>query len=208
MNVIVPRHRSSCSAWLELGPVEVLSQAYADRMVRKHRWNAPLMFSPSAWDLRRLDPGYMLDVGCGIGRQLMFNGGHGIGVDPNLGCVEVARKSGLNVVTPEDFAADQASFDSILIAHVLEHISDCEAVALLAKYLPYLKLGGQVILLTPQEKGFASDPTHLRFVDLSNLRKLAIGAGLNVTRAYSFPFPRWAGKMFVGNEFRLTARKV
>jgi hypothetical protein len=74
-------------------------------------------------------------------------------------------------------------------------------------YLRFLRPGGRLILITPQEAGYASDATHLTFLDLDALAALARGLGLEVERRYSFPFPRSAGRAFRYNEFVLVARK-
>ena len=99
------------------------------------------------------------------------------------------------------------SFDSLLIAHVLEHMDRADDVQLIRDYLPYLKPGGQVCFITPQERGYASDATHVQFVDFEGSSSMAEEAGLTVEKAYSFPFPRWAGKPFIYNEFIVVARK-
>jgi len=185
--------------------MELLSPDYAERMARKH-FALRFLPSPSKWDLRRLRPGRLLDVGCGIGRQLGFVDGNGVGIDPNPDCVAMARSAGLDVVAPEDFRAEAGSFDSLLIAHVFEHISAKEGDDLLAKYVPFVRSGGQIILIAPQEKGYGSDPTHIRFVDLPEMKRTVESVGARVTRAYSFPLPRGAGKFYIGNEFRLIAQ--
>jgi 2-polyprenyl-3-methyl-5-hydroxy-6-metoxy-1,4-benzoquinol methylase len=167
--------------------------------------------APYRWNLRRLQPGFMLDVGCGLGRNLAHVGGHGVGVDPNRACLREARAAGFTAYTPEEFAASPdakaARFDSLLVAHVLEHMSFEEALGLVRDNLAYVKPGGQLILITPQELGYAGDDTHVQFMDLGALRRLAEALGVTVTRAFSFPFPRWAGRLFRYNEFVLTARK-
>ena len=59
----------------------------------------------------------------------------------------------------------------------------------------------------PQERGYASDPTHVRFTDGNALAELAISVGLTPQPWFSFPFPRRAGKAFIYNEFCLLAVK-
>lgn len=186
--------------------MEVLSQDYAQRLADKQltAWTRP---SPYKWNIRRLKPGYTLDIGCGIGRNLNFLGGKGVGVDANPDCVRIAREMGLKAFTPDEFAAEPESFDSLLIAHVLEHVPHDAGAKLISDYLPYVKRGGQVILITPQEAGYASDPTHTQFIDFDALKAFAEGAGCAVTSSFSFPFPRFAGKLFLYNEFVVTARK-
>ena len=151
----------------------------------------------------------MLDVGCGIGRNLAHLGGNGVGVDHNEGCIQVARSRGLTAYLPKDFHrspdAKQSSFDSILVAHVLEHLDEGTADGLLDEYLSYLRPGGRVVMITPQERGYASDASHVRFVDFDGMRDHARRCGLTLEREYSFPFPRRLGKLFICNEFVVVA---
>jgi SAM-dependent methyltransferase len=162
--------------------------------------------APYRWNLRRLRLGRVLDVGCGVGRNLRHCAPGSVGVDHNAHSVAAARARGLTAFTPEEFAATDSvpgSFDSLLCAHVLEHLDAAKAAALLATYLPYVRPGGRAVLITPQEAGFASDATHVRFVGFAELEEEARAAGLQVRRAYSFPLPRAAGRLFRHNEFVL-----
>ena len=68
-------------------------------------------------------------------------------------------------------------------------------------YLPFLKQDGRICFITPQEAGFKTDATHVRFVDFTGLGELAGELGMHVARHYSFPLPRMLGKVFPYNEF-------
>ncbi|HEY1752559.1 MAG TPA: methyltransferase domain-containing protein [Caulobacteraceae bacterium] len=188
----------------------VLQDEYADRLLRLQTplWKRVLdVQAPYRWNLRRLQPGRMLDVGCGIGRNLANVPGS-VGVDPNEACVAAARRRGFEAYTPAELTAAEGSFDSLLIAHVLEHLTPEQADQLAAENLKYLKPGGRLILITPQERTFAMDATHIWFVDFKVLGELVTRWGLTQERAYSFPFPRWLGKLIPHNEFVVTARKA
>lgn len=167
--------------------------------------------APYRWNVRHLNLGETLDVGCGLGRNLTHLDGHGVGVDTNPASVDVCRTKGLVAYTADEFFGSDlstpGSFDSLLVAHVLEHMSAAEASSLINAYLPSVRLGGQVVVITPQERGFESDPTHVRFVDFSAAADLARSFGLTIVRQYSFPFPRHLGRYFVYNEFVTVARK-
>ena len=82
-----------------------------------------------------------------------------------------------------------------------------QAVEILAGYLEYLAPGGLVVLICPQEKGYASDSTHVAFTDLDGLADVCGQLGLTVRDRLSFPFPRAAGKLFTYNEFVVSAVK-
>jgi SAM-dependent methyltransferase len=167
--------------------------------------------APYRWNLRRLDLGFTLDIGCGIGRNLVHLRGVGVGIDHNPASVEVARRRGLQAFTPEEFEASSfhsaGRFESLLLAHVVEHMTRPEAVALIRRYLSVLKPSGKVVLITPQERGHRPDPTHVEFLDFEALREIARKAGLAPIREYSFPLPRPFGRVFRHNEFVSISRK-
>jgi 2-polyprenyl-3-methyl-5-hydroxy-6-metoxy-1,4-benzoquinol methylase len=166
--------------------------------------------APYRWNVRRLELGRALDVGCGIGRNLMHLGGGAVGIDHNARAVEIARRRGCIAFTPDEFAASEyardAVFDGLLCAHVVEHMNFDEASTLLAEHLRFVRPGGRVALLAPQEAGFRSDPTHVEFMDLARLRQLLDTHGVVCERAYSFPFPRVVGRVFPHNEFVVVGR--
>ena len=153
----------------------------------------------------------MLDIGCGLGRGLKFLDGNGVGVDHNLTFVEACRRDGLTAFTAEGFLesefAQGSRFDSLILMHVLEHLDDGQADDIFDTYLPYVRSGGSVVCVTPQERGFASDPTHTVFVDDSYLVSLLERHDLTVDRVRSFPLPRSFGKSFIYNEFTIRATK-
>jgi len=151
-------------------------------------------------------------VGCGIGRNLLHFPTEGVGVDTNAECVRVARARGLTAFTPAEFEHSSeynrpGRFDSILFAHVAEHMTEAQVVTLLQEYAALLRPGGQLILITPQEAGFKSDATHVEFMDFQRLTRISERLGLVPDRAFSFPFPRWAGRLFTYNEFVVVSRK-
>lgn len=166
---------------------------------------------PYRLHLQKLRLGFVLDIGCGIGRNLLNLKGSGVGVDHNPHSVSVARSRGLIAYTPEEFLdtnfAREAAFDAILISHVLEHMKRDEAVVLVKQYLPFLKSGGRVLMITPQERGFGSDATHMEFMNFGAHSAIAVAAGLSVEKFYSFPFPRIFGSVFKYNEFVTIACK-
>jgi len=187
---------------------------YAERLNRlqNKRWKKLLnVQAPYRANIRRMRLGRTLDVGCGNGRNLSYLPEGSVGVDHNAHLIAVARDRGGEAYTVGEFFADPdlcaaGAFDSILAAHLVEHLTATEAREVLRPYLPSVRPGGQVVFITPQERGFASDPTHVEFTDHDALAELSTDLGLVPVRRYSFPFPRSAGKLFVYNEFNFIAR--
>lgn len=190
-------------------------RAYAERLaaISGVRWKRLLhVQAPYQAHIRRLHLGRTVDIGCGIGRNLASLGPGSVGIDHNRHSVELARSQGLAAFTLDEFFTDDAlsapeSYDSLLASHLVEHLDPAQARTILARYTGLLRPGGRVAFITPQERGYASDPTHVTLAGYDELRALAHDLGLAVERTYSFPFPRWAGAVFVYNEFVVLARK-
>ncbi len=164
---------------------------------------------PYRRNLARLNLGPTLDVGCGIGRNLVHLPPGSLGVDHNVESVRIAGERGLAAMTGDEFdatAAGRAPFESLLMAHVLEHMTEVQGDELLAHYLPHVMPGGTVVLICPQERGFSSDDTHVRFVDEVGLREHAGRHGIAQVHSRSFPFPRALGRLFTYNEFVFVGR--
>lgn len=187
---------------------------YTDRLVRLQTqwWKRILPVQlPYRLHLKSLHLGRVLDVGCGNGRNLHHLDPRSVGVDHNPFSVQEARDAGLTAYTTEEFFADPklsapAAFDSMLVAHVIEHLSAEDARTILASYLPCIAPGGRIVFITPQERGYASDATHVTFSDLEALRIIAQDLGIRTEKTYSFPFLRGLGRHFTYNEFVLLGR--
>ena len=196
-------------------PTDTRAEEYAARLeaLEGARWKRWLgVQAPYRWNLRRLDLGFTLDVGCGVGRNLAHIDGGGVGVDHNPHSVAIARGRGFEAYPEEEFwgsshAAPEA-FDALLFSHVLEHMPSSEASALVGKYLRLLRGSGKVVLITPQEAGHRGDPSHVDFTDFETLHRILADHRLRPERCFSFPFPRILGRIFPFNEFIVVGRKA
>jgi hypothetical protein len=180
---------------------------YTERLLRlqSQSWKQKLGFAnPYAVHLRRVAAGATLEVGCGIGRVLNFAPDRMVGVDLNAESVRVCRQRGLQAYLPDEFMQrfdGQRPFQTMILSHVVEHMSLQDAIDLVQAYLPYLQDDARLVLIAPQERGFASDPTHVEFMDFPKLAQICAGAGFKVAKSYSFPFVRALGTNFIYNEF-------
>lgn len=187
---------------------------YAERLNRLQgkRWKKVLnVQAPYRANLRRMRLGRTLDVGCGNGRNLSYLDAGSVGVDHNPHLVQASRERGCEAYTVEEFFADPnlsapGAFDAMLAAHLIEHLERAEALEILRSYLPCVRPGGRIVFITPQERGYASDPTHVVYTDHQSLREISDELGLRPVKQYSFPFPRQAGKLFIYNEFNHIAQ--
>jgi len=191
------------------GEGDTTSTAYSERLATLSgaRWKRLVdVQRPYRWNLRRLiGQRRTLDVGCGIGRNLANLPPGSVGVDHNPTSVELCRKQGFQAETSAEFLArtpeETTPFDAMLVAHVVEHLDEGAAADVIRPYLAYVRPGSPVVLICPQERGFASDATHTVFTDHAALRALVAELGLTFRREFSFPLPRFTGKVFTYNEF-------
>lgn len=202
------------SAHLATRAPDTQAMAYTKRLQTKSgaRWKQILdVQAPYRRHLQAMGLGRVLDVGCGIGRTMQFFD-EAVGVDHNPDSIAHVRELGLTGWTADEWPecpdARPESFDTILVAHVLEHLDEQLGQQLLQDYLPCLRPGGRLVLICPQEAGQASDATHVRFLDYDDLDRAARHVGCLPESVGSFPFPRVAGRRFPYNESILVARKL
>lgn len=79
-------------------------------------------------------------------------------------------------------------------------MTSLEFESLLQGFLFALRPRGRVVVICPQEAGYASDNTHVEFMDESKISGVLKRLGLQLQAAYSFPLPRAFGRHFRQNE--------
>ena len=183
-------------------------EEYAARLVsiQSAAWKEKFrLLDPYSWQIKYICKGNVLEIGSGIGRNLRALKGRSIGVDHNKTSVDFANEKGLKSLTSTQFLTNSEyknqKFDTILLSHVLEHIDEETQNEIFVQYLPFLKPNARVVIICPQEVGYDSDPTHIRWVDEEILMKTLISLNCTKIKVSSFPFPRRVGTKFIYNQF-------
>ncbi len=193
---------------MDVGSDQTTGVDYTKRLQRlEGSWIKSILkpVNPYRWNIRKLATGRVLDIGCGIGRNLRYlKRDDALGVDHNEASVQVVKNLGFSALTVGEFELVASSFseafDTVLISHVLEHLSLDEAAKLIEAYLPALKVGGRVVAICPQQKGYESDESHKTYFSIEKLEDLLTKNQLTKIRSFSFPLPRVFGKFFIYNE--------
>lgn len=189
--------------------VEPIKDAeYAERLAKLQgaKWKQVLdVQAPYRRIITKYCPGKVLEVGSGIGRNLRNLRGNAVGIDTNAEAVQMCRDLGFRAYTPQEFIGSPddvpGSYNALLLAHLLEHVTFDDGNELIRSHLKYLRPGASVMVICPQERGYASDPTHIRWVDFAELDEHRRAVGLELVNERSFPLPRLLGKAFIYNEF-------
>jgi len=135
--------------------------------------------------------GRLLDVGCGIGDMLKFRP-NSVGVDINERTVAYCRRIGheAHVMQPDQLPFDSASFDSVLLDNVLEHIA--EPAPLIAELSRVLPAGGRLLIGVPGVSGWHADPDHKVLYDQNTLVNHLESAGFTSVEVFHSPLFRSA----------------
>ena len=168
----------------------IASHVVAFMAEREQAWLYTYFYLP--WT----EGGRLLEVGCGSGWQLgrMKEAGWSVqGVDFDPEAVDAAQRRGLDVVVGDvrELGLPAASFDAIVMAHVIEHVFD--PVGLLTECARLLKPGGRLVSITPNGQSLGhriyrsswrglEPPRHIAVFTPGGLRLACDGAGLVVER--------------------------
>ncbi len=148
--------------------------------------------------------GRALDIGCGNGkfmRRMNSLGWRFEGVEFNPVAVDVCRRAGLKVFHGDLHAAafEENSFDLVSARHLIEHVSDPDA--LMSEIARILKRGGRLVVRTPNSLALGRQwfgtywydndvPRHLILFSPANLRMLAGRHGLLSLTEKTFTTPK------------------
>jgi SAM-dependent methyltransferase len=127
---------------------------YTDRLrtLTAPRWKQVLdVQRPYRWNARRLlGDRFVLDVGCGIGRNLEHLSPNAVGVDHNAASIAECRERGLTAYTTDEFFADfeqhRGRYTGLIAAHLVEHMRPEQAVEILQSYSEALAPGARADL--------------------------------------------------------------
>jgi len=150
-------------------------------IVRKPGGGAPALSHTNRTRARvtvKLMQGRVLDLGCGEGHLagLIAESGHEVvGIDKNKDKIKIAKRLYPKVsFLAEDLRKanlPEASFDTALLAEVLEHLPEEESKAALATAMRFVKSGGQLVVSVPNED-CVPHRNHLQEFDRHSLRRL------------------------------------
>lgn len=158
--------------------------------------------------------GPAIDFGCGVGDMLRALPAGSTGLEINPASVEHCRSNGLDVVlydadsdgwTLSPLAAAGRRYRSLVVSHVLEHLEE-PVIKFNALLRAAERLGVEKALaIVPGKVGFASDATHLTFVDEAMLadERIVAGTGFRLQGSHHYPLDlRAVGDVFVYHELR------
>lgn len=127
----------------------------------------------------------ILEIGCGWGQMLQKLASEGYsdltGASASPEDVERAKQEGINVIQADmhELPFDLGTFDVIIASHVFEH-TPAPFIAL-AEWSEMLKVGGHLLILTPdQEEKWAAEPHHFIVPTPRQMKYLALKAGFEV----------------------------
>ena len=166
----------------------------------KKTWNLFLRVTPIYWERKRLSlmylgknkPGRLLEVGCGNGQRLVQYrdlGWRVEGQEVDLKAAKLARQLynlKIHLGPVEELRIPDATFDAIIMHHVIEHLHHPEMV--LAECHRLLRTNGKLVVVTPNFESFGhrrfgadwrglEPPRHIHIFSCKTVLKIAHEAG-------------------------------
>jgi 2-polyprenyl-3-methyl-5-hydroxy-6-metoxy-1,4-benzoquinol methylase len=157
--------------------------------------------------LGELEPGRLLDIGCGdgeFGHRIRKQGWSVDGLDFAAEAARLAeQRYGLkvNICSVEDMSYPDNSFDAVTMHHVIEHLPD--SLTVLRYVHRILKPGGCFIIVTPNAESWGlqlfgrnwqalDPPRHIHILSLHALDATVRAAGFEDVHAYSTASRAWS----------------
>ena len=166
---------------------------------------------------KRLAPGSrILDVGCGSGRDMLWfkeRGFRPTGFERSPGLTELARKNTRCDVKEGDFESydfSQFSFDAIVLAGSLVHVSHEKMERVFTKIIQGLCPHGWILLTLKQGTGTRSD-SHGRVFYLwqdKALREFFTNKGFHIAEVFQQPSAVGTGEIWLGYVLQNKQHKI
>lgn len=132
--------------------------------------------------------GKILDFGCGIGDFLKYMK-NSAGVDVNQQLVSYCQSHGLDARLIRDgcIPYPDASFDSVVMDNVLEHIPESDADEVIKDIMRVLRPNGTLLVGVPGQKGYTADSDHKCFYTGPDLEVLLHRRGGRLVKTRRMP---------------------
>jgi trans-aconitate methyltransferase len=187
--------------------MQTTEEAYVDFLETKYRPGRDFYLTHFVYPrcIAEFSPGLIYDIGCGMGAFLKYCKKRNLpakGFDSNPQLVERCQKKGLAVIL-EDIIYPGGGYppaQNLICDNVLEHLTLDEIDAFFSSVKQYWALGGVLLVIVPNRRGYESDPTHKTFVDEKIVGQMAMKHQLTLARQYRHPI-RWKfpGNLYVFN---------
>jgi SAM-dependent methyltransferase len=168
-----------------------------------------------------LQPGRVVDIGCGYGRLLRplhESGCDVLGVEANGTIAAANRAAGLPCVSPGEFLSSGEAASVMVMSHLIEHFAPKALLAFMDQHLDLLLEGGHLVIATPLlTPHFFDDFDHVRPYHPDGI-EMVFGArpaqvqyaSRNVLQLSDLEFRRspWRATLARGLHLRVPSRRI